>query len=188
MEAFDPDMFSIYDLLAVLEDYYEKGYEIHAVTCDYLSLIANNSGGERFEQKIQKTFEMIRNFCIPKGISFITAHQLNTETNAIAAQNSSRFIHIVKDSAMYMDAKGLKTKLDIELTQHIHKHGDGHSYLMLGVGKLREDVYIPEAQRIYSYRFDPILTIPPDVELEEDLSISKLPSLGDVDTDDNEWD
>jgi len=65
MESFDPNMFTVHDLFDLLNDYMDRGYEIHAVLCDYLSLIAHNTVGDRLDTKIMKTAEMTRNFCNP---------------------------------------------------------------------------------------------------------------------------
>lgn len=65
LESYDPNNFSVYDLFDILNKYLEAGYEIHAVSCDYLTQISHNTIGDRDDVKIQKTYEMVRNFCYP---------------------------------------------------------------------------------------------------------------------------
>ena len=165
MENHDPNSFSIYDLFSLLQKYMESGYEIHAVLCDYLSLIADHTPGDRKDSRISKTFEMARNFCHPRHITFITAHQLSTEAQNMARMGYYDFSRRVSSGGWYQDCKSLHTKLDLELTQHIVKIDD-HSYLTMSRGKYRDKPAIRESDNFIVYRFEPIGGIIPDENSE----------------------
>lgn len=179
LESYDPNNFSVFDLFDVINNYIDNGYEIHAISCDYLSMIADNTIGDRKDSKIQKTYEMVRNFCYPKGITFLTAHQLSTEAQNLARENSGTFTKKVCQGGWYMDCRSLHTKLDLEFVMHIHKHIDGKKYLMFSEGKNRACSHVPETHRHFVYPFQEFGGIIPDLE-KDDLSLPKLPDVVDT--------
>ena len=182
MESFDPNNFDVYDLFDIIKKYENLGYEIHLISCDYLSLIAHNTIGDRMDYKIQKTFEMTRNFCFPKGITFATACQLSTQAQELAREGTATFTRKVNTGGWYMDCRSLHTKLDLEYVIHIHKHVDGDKYLMFGQGKNRSSSDVPEKHKHFMYKFQPIGGIVPDGDKEDDGSTyyHKLPSVIDA--------
>lgn len=186
MEAYDPNNFTVYDLFDVLNKYLENGFEIHAVTCDYLSMIAHNTFGDREEMRIQKTFEMARNFCFPKGITFFTAHQLSTEAQAMSKENPTTITKKVCTGGYTMACKGLSTKMDLEIYLHVHNHFDGNKYLLFSRGKDRFNNTTPLVDQHGAYMFQEFGGIVPDVGLV-DMSLRKLPSANDI-SDINTWD
>lgn len=186
MEHYDPNNFSIYDLFDILNKLIDAGYEIHATICDYLGQIAHNTFGDRVDSKIQKTFEMVRNFCYPKGITFFTAHQLSTAAQKLAAENSAGFTKKVNSGGWYMDCQSLHTKLDIEFVLHKHKHIDGEAYLMFGRGKDRFNNNTPESHQHFMMKFEPIGGIRPDVYTASS-ALYALPKVIDSATDENVW-
>jgi hypothetical protein len=162
MAHYDPANFCVYDLFDLLNKYIEYGFEIHAVMCDYLSQIANNTFADRLDIKIQKTYELVRIFCYPKGITFFTAHQLSTEAQNESKQGSATFTKKVCQGGWYMDCRSLHTKLDLEIIMHIHYHIDGNSYLMFSRGKHRGGESTPMLHRHFMYRFEEFGGVIPD--------------------------
>lgn len=183
LESYNPNNFTIYDLFDIFDRYEEMGYEIHAVSCDYLAQIAHNTIGDRPDSKIQKTFEMARNFCYPKGITFLTGHQLSTEAQAIARESTLSFARKVSSGGYYMDCKSLHTKLDLEVILCKHIHVDGHTYLNMARGKNRYSSDTPESHKTCSYQFQEFGGIVPDVDkdatyLEKPPNVMEEGSVG----------
>ena len=173
----DPSNFSIYDMFHIMSDYISGGFELHACICDYLHLIAPQTFGERLDTKIQKSFELARNFCHPKGIAFITAHQLSTAADELAKTLKIGFTRTVCSGGWYMDCKSLYTKLDLEIVMYIHKHLDGSKYLMFSRGKHRGGKYTPESKLHFIYKFEEFGGIAPDVHLAESRALYALPKV-----------
>lgn len=179
LESYDPNNFSIYDLFTEIANYEDAGYEIHAILCDYLPLIAHNTVGDRTDAKIQKTYEMVRNHCNPKGITFITACQLSTEAQNLSREGSSNFVKKVAQGGWYMDCRSLHTKLDIELVLHIHEHIDGSSYLTGHIGKNRSCHTVKNKYKYFIHKFEDPGGIIPDFGQEE-RCMHSLPSATDM--------
>jgi len=180
IEHYDPNNFSIYDIFELINDLLYAGYEIHAIICDYLSQVAPNTFGDRLDTKIAKTFEMIRNFCTPKGITFITAHQLSTEAQKYAKEYPTQMTRWAIGGGKYMDCQSLHTKLDIEVIQHIIQHIDGKSYLDIARGKHRCGGHnTPMAHRHFYLPFDEIGGIIPDYG-KADRTLYSLPKVLDA--------
>ena len=156
LEHYDPSNFIIYDLFKILNNYISQGYEIHAVIIDYLPLIADNTFGDRLDVKIQKTYEMTRNFCNGKGIAVITAAQLSTQAQEESRANPYGLAKKCSTGGWYMDCKSLHTKLDLEFIMHIIQHADGKSYLNIARGKHRNHQTTPMRHRNFYYLFNEI--------------------------------
>lgn len=159
---YDPTNFTIYDLFHIINDLEEKGFEIHAFICDYLSLIEHNIYGESKEARIQKVYELARIFCYPKGISFITAHQLSTAAQEFAKDNPTRVTHECSTGGWYMYCKSLHIKLDGEFVMHKVRHLDNKFYLMFGRGKYRGGEDTPYTKQHFIYPFEEIGGLIPD--------------------------
>lgn len=176
MECYDPNNMTVWDIIDILEDYNNKGYEVHALDLDYLALVTRPGKDGNKEQVIQHAYEVLRNHCYPRGITVLTAHQLSTEALAISREGHANFTQKIGEGAYYMDCKGIRTKLDCEFILHIHKVGD-RSVLMFYKGKHRGQV-TPEEHKTFGYVFQPYGGICDDVEEEESQAISKLSEVG----------
>lgn len=181
IETYDPNNFDVYDLFDVMERYQQAGYEIHAVSCDYLSQIAGNTSGDRLDTKIQKTYEMVRNYCFPKGITFLTACQLSTQAQELARENNATLLRKIYNGGYYMDCKSLHTKLDLEFVMNIHTHMDGVKYLMLHLGKNRAANDVSDKDKYVCYPFQGPRGIVPDGNAEVGNYINGLPSINNLD-------
>lgn len=179
LRCYDPNNFTIYDLFDVLTKYIDNGFEIHVVICDYLAQIAENTIGDRKDVRIQKTFEMARIFCYPKGITFITAHQLSTAAQELSKDAPSTFVKKVCTGGWYMDCKSLHTKLDLEFVMHIVNHFDGTRYLTVARGKHRGGENTPIKDQYFMYKFEEFGGIVPDIG-GESRAIYQLPKMVNV--------
>lgn len=178
--SFDPNNFCIYDLFNLFQKLIQEGYEIHLADIDYLGLITHNTPGDRLDTKIQRTIEMTRNFCYPKGITVSNAHQLSTQAQELARENPNTFTKKVNSGGYYMDCKSFHTKLDLEYVQHIIDHVDGNRYLMVSRGKHRGGEDTPMTHCHFVYKFQEFGGIVPDYDNPE-LLMRKLPSTNNVD-------
>jgi hypothetical protein len=161
MECYDPNNFTVYDLLDVFNYYEAKGYEIHCATVDYLELIASKKK-DRIDEAINDVFEVSRNHCFPRGITLITAHQLSTEAVMLQRDNPTDFVKRISDGAYYRNTKSLNTKLDCEILMHIEKRFD-QSFLTFARGKHRGGDQTPFAHRYFAYHFQEVGGIVDDV-------------------------
>lgn len=187
IENYNPNDFSIYDLFSLLNKYISAGYEIHAVVCDYSALIAPNTPGDSLELKLQKTAEIIRNYCYPKGITFFTAHQLSTQAQDLARENHTTFVSKVRTGGWYMSCRALHTKFDLEIILHVFTHIDGNKYLMVSKGKHRLGESIPEKYCTFIYKFEEIGGIPVDAEFDEPKVLYSLPKSTDINVAEDVW-
>ena len=187
LKCYDPNAFTIYDLFDVINKYLDNGFEIHVVICDYLSQIADNTVGDRKDIKIQKTYEMARIFCYPKGITFITGHQLSTAAQELSKDNPSTFVKRVCTGGWYMDCKSLHTKLDLEFVMHIVVHLDGRKYLSFARGKHRGGENTLLKHLYFLYMFQEFGGIVPDIG-KEPMTLYELPKMVDSGEELIDWD
>lgn len=181
LETYDANSFGIYDLFARVNDYEKKGFEIHQLVVDYLPLIAHHVIADRMDAKIQRAYEMVRQFCYGKGISLITACQLSTEAQQYAREAPAKDLtKKFSTGGYYMDCKSLHTKLDLEVLVHIVKHIDGHKYLSIHRGKHRGGEMTPESHLHCFYKFQKYGGIIPDYDNPE-LCLRNLPNVTDLD-------
>lgn len=173
---YDSTHFTIYDLFHIINNLEQQGFEIHALICDYLSLIEHNIYGDSKESRIQKVYELARIFCYPKGITFITAHQLSTAAQEFAKENPTRVTHECSTGGWYMYCKSLHIKLDGEFIMHKVRHLDNRFYLMFGRGKYRGGEDTPYVRQHFIYPFEEIGGIIPDSGKEK-RAIYSLPKV-----------
>ena len=163
---FDPTEFTYRDLFELLDRYQAEGYEIHMVSVDYLNMMSKQgcNSGINEAHRIRELFRRVRNYCNPKGITLLTAHQLSSDAKQLVRMGSSDFVKEVANKGYYDSSKGIDQEVDLEITIHIEKPGDGHSYLTMMRGKHRKSGKItPDKDLFCVYRFEPIGDIPDDV-------------------------
>ena len=178
--SIDPSNYSIFDLFNLLTNLIQEGNEIHYLCIDYLHLISHNTPGDRLDMKIQRTIEMVRNYCFPRGITVGNAHQLSTKAQELARENPTTFTKKVNSGGWYMDCQSLHTKLDLEYVQHIIDHIDGNRYLMMSRGKHRGGEDTPEAHKHFLMKFETFGGLVPDYD-KTDAILRSLPKVNSVD-------
>jgi hypothetical protein len=175
MECYDPNAFTVYDLIAVLNYYESLGYEIHMVVIDYLELIVRG-GMERRDEAICDAFQIVRNHCFPRGIAAVTGHQLSSEAQVLAREAPSNFTERVAVGGWYRNSRQLHTKLDLEILQHIVIY-NGRKFLMTSRGKHRGGERTPMSYLTFSYEFMPVGGICDDVTADKPGVIYNLQSI-----------
>lgn len=184
----NPSEFGYHDFFDRISHLESQGFEIHMVVCDYLNMMTKKgcvSSGPSGDD-IRDLFRRIRNYTAPRGILFITPHQLSTEAKALDRQGVDNFAQEVAGKGYYDGCKRIDQEVDFELVIHIEKRGN-ESYLTMQRGKHRK-VRVTPQQDLYSVlKFQPVGTIPDDLN-KEDTSMKKVggASLG-GDGGDAEW-
>lgn len=179
LECFDPIYFSIYDLFRLFDEYAKDGYEVHLASIDYLALIAHNTIGDTLEAKMQRTYEMARNYFYPKGTTCFTGSQLNSEAAALVLDKNPKLVEIFGTGNYYKNCKSLRDKFDIELLTHIYKHPmNCKSYLTMFKGKHRGNdiLKIPDSYNYWMYEFQEVGGIRYDGN-DEPRFLTKIPDL-----------
>lgn len=175
MLRLDPNQTNHFDLMDILLDYEARGYEIHAVVCDYLNMVdkssLDRSGPTGTE--IRQLFRILRNFCAPRGITFITPHQLSTEAKMLMRQGIDNFVQEVANKGYYDGSRQIDQEVDLEMFIHIEKVKGVGSFLTIARGKHRKIDITPEKDLFTVLPFHPVGGILDDVN-GEDLSMKSV--------------
>jgi hypothetical protein len=179
MDRFDPTEFTCSSLIATLDGLSADGYEIHALFIDYLNMI-NKAGLEAktIGEDIRLAFRRVRNFCAPRGITFISPHQLSTEALQLTRENVEDFVKVVANKGYYDGSKRLTQEPDLEIFLHIVEV-NGEKFLTVARGKHRGTSITPMKDLYFVLPFRPIGTIPWDVDKEDEITLS-VPGGGPV--------
>lgn len=158
MVRLEPGQCSYHDFFDMILRYEADGYEIHAVVCDYLNMMSKKGldrGGPAGED-IRQLFRVARNFFAPRGITFITPHQLSTEAKMLKRQGVDNFVQAIANGGYYDGSKRIDQEVDLEFYIDISKvPGDG-SYLEVQRGKHRGVKITPEKNLYTVLPFKPV--------------------------------
>tara|TARA_B100000929_G_scaffold220881_1_gene177386 strand:+ start:1568 stop:3103 length:1536 start_codon:yes stop_codon:yes gene_type:complete len=173
MVRLEPGQCSYHDFFDMILRYEAEGYEIHAVICDYLNMM-NKKGLDRggpAGEDIRQLFRVCRNFFAPRGITFITPHQLSTEAKMVKRGGIDNFVQYIANGGFYDGSKRIDQEVDLEVYIDISKiPGDG-SYLNIQRGKHRGVNNTPEKDLYTVLPFRPAGGVCDDL-LGEDTSRS----------------
>lgn len=172
MVCFDPNNMDVWDLLNVLKGYEAEGYEIAAVIVDYMELITKKgSKHKRQDELIVYSYEVLRNYCFPRSITQVHAHQLNTATDDILRETGSAgFAKKTAGGGYHMNCRSLETKVDGSCNMHIHRMEDD-AYLTMAWAKNRTCSDTSERAKSFAYKFQKFGGITPDLHLERSAAI-----------------
>lgn len=169
--------YGINDLIDTLQKRLDDGYEIHACIVDYLNLFSKaGTQGTNEAAQIRDLFRRARSWCNPKLITFITAHQLNSEAKFLLRQGTDCFVKDIAGRSYWDGSKSIDQEFDMEIIQHIVKPGDGHSYLEFMIGKHRKVSITREVDKYWVQRFEEAGAILDDIELSKPLFARKVGS------------
>lgn len=151
---------SLFDYILRLE---AQGYEIHMVVCDYLNMISKkgcSDGPAGFSTR--DLFRRVRNFTAPRGIAFITPHQLSTEAKQLVRQGVENFVQEIANKGYYDSCRTIDQEVDLEIYIHIVKQ-NGVSYLTIQRGKHRKVKITPDKDLFCVLPFSPVGGVRDDV-------------------------
>jgi hypothetical protein len=167
MTRWDPSETSFqshYDFISQLE---ADGYEVHAVVSDYLNMYNKRGcvqGAMGFE--VRDLWRRMRNFHAPRGILFMSPHQLSPGAKALVRQNVEDFVKEIEGKGYYDSCSTIDQEVDLEIFIHIVKVG-GESFLTIQRGKHRKITATRERDRYIVLPFQPVADIPDDFGKKE---------------------
>ena len=171
----DPSDFTyrhFYDMILQLET---EGYEVHACLFDYLNMISKKGCNQGpMGSDVRDLFRRIRNFCNPRGILFMTPHQLSSEAKAllrggVAAED---FVKEIANKGYWDSCRVIDQEVDLEIYIHLVKR-DGRTYITIQRGKHRKFKITAEKDLYVVYAFDEVGGLKPDYG-GEDCSMAKV--------------
>lgn len=163
MLRIDPSDYTFHDMFDLVKSLEAEGYEIHQFICDYLNMMSKKgtSGGANGAD-IRDLFRRVRNFMSPRGINFITPHQLSPDAKALVRMGVEDFVKEVANKGYWDSCKAIDQEVDLEIIIHIVKI-NGESFLTIQRGKHRK-VQITLEKDLYTVlKFSPIGGIRDDV-------------------------
>ena len=150
----DPSQWTYKDITNKVLEYEAEGYEVHLLMLDYLLKIPTTGCDDGpAGHAIRNMYERIYNFTKPRGIVFITPHQLSTEAKTKIREGALDFVKILPGMGYYAGSKQIDQVVDIELFIHIEKV-NGESYLTIQRGKMRRLQQIPEKDQYMVLKFE----------------------------------
>ena len=175
MLKMDGNNVTYHDLIDILLNYEQEGYEIHLVVCDYLAHLNRkglNSNGA-IGADLKDLFRRLRNFCTPKGITFLTPHQLSSEAKNLTRQGIVNLVTYIAGKGYYESCKGLDAEVDLEI--NIHKiEIDGKFYLLINRAKHRSVELTPKKYWFFILPFNDIGAIRDDIN-KDDTALYAIP-------------
>lgn len=178
----DPTQWSYKDVFNFIISLEAEGYAVEGLWLDYLAMLPTTgciqgAQGEALLDMLRR----FRNFCMAKGILFMTPHQMSTEAKTMLRGQTTDST-FVKDVAMRGFAKGSKqldNDLDLEFYQHIAKQGKV-AFLTVQRGKHRLPTIIEDSSKYFVLKFThPKMPIPDD--RPEDGIMRRIGSASQVD-------
>lgn len=153
----DPSTTTFQSICDMITQYETQGYEIHAIVFDYLNMISkagcNLTGPTGSE--IRDLMRRVRNFTAPRGITFITPHQLSTEAKKMVRAGVNEFVKHLEGKGYYDSCGTVDQEVDLEI--FIHKEVvNGESFLTIQRGKHRKPKDTPIKHRYTVLPFNPI--------------------------------
>lgn len=183
---FDPSSFTYTKLFSLLREY-EREYEIHLCSIDYLNMMSKEGCvGGTDSAVIRDLFRRVRNFTNPRGITLLTAHQLSSDAKSLVRNGVDNFVKEVANKGYWADSKMIDQELDLEIIINLERPGDGSTFLTAHRGKHRMPFITAEKDLYVVYKFAEVGAIPDDI-LGEDASLKKV-GMGAIGTDaDGNW-
>lgn len=173
MCRYDPSDFTIHDFYNMVQGFEADGYEIHAVVIDYLNMMSKRGcNGGANGADVRDLFRRVRNFCSPRGILAITPHQLSPDAKQLLRMGVDNFVQEIANKGYWDSCKAIDQEVDLEIIVHIEKV-NGESFLTVQRGKHRKPKPTPEADLYTVLKFEPVASIPDDVN-GEDRSLRKV--------------
>ena len=162
----------LFDQILALE---ADGFEIHACLFDYLNMISKKGCNQGpMGSDVRDLFRRVRNFTNPRGILFMTPHQLASDAKALLRDGRPQedFVKEIANKGYWDSCRVIDQEVDLEIYLHIVKR-DGVSYLCVMRGKHRKFEITAEKDLFCVFRFEEAGGILDDVQ-GEDLSLLKV--------------
>jgi hypothetical protein len=169
----NPSEFTYSTLFDLIMKYESQGYEIHAIFFDYLNMISKKGCNQGYSGvDVRDLFRRVRNFCAPRGITFITPHQISQDAKKLMRTGVDNFVQEIVGKGYYDSCGTIDQEVDIEILFHKEILGT-MSYLTLQRGKHRKIEITPTQDLYFVLPFQPIGTIAVDI-FGKDMSMKKV--------------
>ena len=150
MYRFDPSDTTFYSITDLLDRLHQQGYEVHMLVLDYLNMCSKrgcvNTGPTGSD--VRDLYRRVRNYTAPRGITFVTPHQLSTEAKMLVRQQTEDFVKEIANKGYYDGCRTIDQEVDMEIYIHIEIY-QGRSYLTVQRGKHRKAGKITAARDQY---------------------------------------
>lgn len=183
----EPGKCTYHDFFDIITKYESEGYEIHLIVCDYLNMMDKKglTGGGPAGSEIRELFRRVRNFCAPRGITFVTPHQLSTEAKMLVRQGVDNFVQEIANKGYYDSCRTIDQEVDLEILIHIEKIKGVGSFLTIQRGKHRK-ISITPADDLYTVLpFKPVGGVIDDIDADD--SSMKSPGGNSMAAGGEEW-
>ena len=185
MVRFDPTEFTIAGFTNYLDGLQAQGYELQMLIVDYLNMLPKTGLDAKVAgDDVRLLFRRMRNYTTPRGITFISPHQLSSDALQLMRENTEDFVKVVANKGYYDGCRRLGQEPDLELFHHIIRV-KGKAYLAIQRGKHRNTLTSEEYQYVL-LPFNPVGTLPWDIDKDEDFAIKVVPGTV-IGGDDEAW-
>ena len=160
----DPSKYTYQVLFDTIRQYENDGYEIHLISFDYLNKASKDGcSGARPDERIRDLYSRVRNFCVPRQITFLTAHQISSDGKNLIREGRADFVKEIANKGYYESCRSIDHEVDLEITIKIEDPKDGYKYLTMMRGKHRKPMITPEEDLYQVYRFEKVGCVPDDI-------------------------
>ena len=165
-EQHKPSDMTYMKLFDIIEDFENRGYEIHMLNLDYLAMISTKGCKQGATgQDIRDLFRRVRNFIEPKKILTITPHQLSVEAKKKTREGMKEedFVREIANKGYWDSCSTIDQEVDMEIYQHLVKIG-GRTFITFMRGKHRKAGTPTPFEDYYCvYEFGDVGFIPDDI-------------------------
>lgn len=187
MVRFDPTEFTISGFVNYLDGLQAQGYEIQFLCVDYLNMLPKTGLDAKVAgDDIRLLFRRMRNYTAPRGITFLSPHQLGSDALQLQRENTEDFVQVVANKGYYDGCRRLGQEPDLELFHHIIRR-KGKAYFAIQRGKHRNTL-TPEEDQYVIIPMSPVGTMPWDIDKDEDVCLKVIPGTNIGSDGDDAWD
>lgn len=164
IEHHNPSEVTVFKLFAMIEEWENKGYEIHMLNLDYLAMMSTKGCKQGATgQDIRDMFRRVRNFIEPKGILTITPHQLSVDAKKKTREGIDDFVREIANKGYWDSCSTIDQEVDMEIYQHLVVI-NGETYITWMRGKHRKAGNpTPHTDYYTVYKFGAVGFIPDDI-------------------------
>lgn len=187
MIRFDPTEFTVAGFVNYLDGLQAQGFELQFLCVDYLNMLPKTGLDAKVAgDDIRLLFRRMRNYTSPRGITFLSPHQMSSDALQIMRENTEDFLRVVANRGFYDGCRRLGQEPDLEIFHQIVRH-KGKAYFELQRGKHRNVLTPVEDQRVI-IPMNPVGTMPWDIDKDEDYCLKSLPGNNLAEDGDDAWD
>lgn len=188
MIRFDPTEFTVAGFVNYLDSLQAQGFELQYLTVDYLNMLPKTGLDAKIAgDDIRLLFRRMRNYTAPRGITFLSPHQMSSDALQLQRDNTEDFVQMVANKGYYDGCRRLGQEPDLEIFHHIIRR-KGKAYLALQRGKHRNTVTSVDDQYIL-LPLTQIGTMPWDIDKDDEYTLKVVPgSMIGLGEDEDTWD